>query len=336
MNPAASPHAPGTTPVLMIRVILGCLPGAVALHWLFGPGVWLNLLWAVPMGLALEAWLLRLRGRPMGPGLADGSALTSAVLLALCLPPAAPWWLILVGMVSAIVLARHLYGGLGMNPFNPAMVGYAVLLVSFPVEMTRWFAAGEGPELAEALWLSLGLHEHPDALTGATPLDRFRELAGDATALAAEPILDGRIAGQGWELVNLAFLSGGLWLLWRGVIRWHIPVAVLAGLALTALPFWLWDPVRFASPQFHLFSGAAMFCAFFIATDPVSAATTRAGRLFYGFMIGVLIWVIRSLGAYPDGVAFAVLLLNLAVPAIDYFTRPGPAGSSGSVRRNAS
>ncbi len=310
----------------MRQVLYATLPGMAVLTWLFGPGVLLNLFWAIPMALLVEAAILRLRRKPVGFYLGDWSAATSAVLLALSLPPASPWWLILIGVISAIALAKHLYGGLGMNPFNPAMVGYVILLVSFPVEMTRWFAPGEAPQLAESLRLSLGTHASPDAFSGATPLDSFRNLAGDAAALAQQPILDGRLAGQGWELVNLGFLAGGLWLLWRGVISWHIPAAMLGALALTALPFWLYDPARFASPQFHLLSGAAMFGAFFIATDPVSAATSRAGKLVFGALIGVLVWVIRSLGGYPDGVAFAVLLLNLAAPTIDYYTRPRTYG----------
>jgi electron transport complex protein RnfD len=174
-----------------------------------------------------------------------------------------------------------------------------------------------------------------DAFTGATPLDSFRTWAGNAEQLASQPILHGHFAGAGWEWVNLAFLLGGIYLLARKIITWHIPVGMLAGMALIALPFWLVDDVHYASPVFHLFSGAAMFGAFFIATDPVSAATSRYGRLLYGALIGVLVWVIRSHGGYPDAVAFAVLLMNLAAPTIDYYTQPRSYGHR-KAKRGAS
>lgn len=323
-----SPHATSSqrTGALMRQVMLATLPGLAVLTWLFGWGTVINVIWAMLIAAAAEAAVLKARGKPVGLYLRDNSALVTAVLLALAIPPTAPWWLTLIGVGSAIILAKQLYGGLGMNPFNPAMVGYVLLLISFPVEMTRWLAPGAAPDLATSWQLFLDRYPGADALTGATPLDSFRTWAGDASALAAEPILQGRFAGLGWEWVNVAFLAGGLYLLWRRIITWHIPVAFLAGLGLCALPFWLYDPVRFASPLFHLFGGAAMFGAFFIATDPVSAATSRWGRLIYAALIGVLIWVIRSLGGYPDAVAFAVLLLNLAAPTIDYYTQPRTYG----------
>ncbi len=206
------------------------------------------------------------------------------------------------------LLAKHAYGGLGQNPFNPAMVGYAALLVSFPVEMTRWPVPG-------ADW---------DAVTGATALDALRTglresyTMGEIRAGAAF----GSVGAAGSEWVNLAALAGGLFLLARGVIRWQIPVAMLAGLAVpAALAQWL-DPGAHPGALFHLASGATMLGAFFIATDPVSAATSDRGRLYFGAGIGLLTWVIRSFGGYPDGVAFAVLLMNLAVPLIDRYTVP--------------
>ena len=324
----SSPHATtgGNTGALMRQVLLALVPGAAVLTWLFGWGVLINLGFAIVAALATEALILKIRGKAIGFYLADYSAVVSAALLALSIPPLAPWWLTLIGVISAIILAKHLYGGLGMNPFNPAMVGYVILLVSFPVDMTSWIAPGEAPDLLTSLQVFIGAHASPDALSGATPLDTFRTWAGDAEMLAAEPILHGAFAGMGWEWVNVAFLIGGLYLLGRGVIQWHIPAGVLGGLAIIALPFWLWDPVRFASPLFHLFSGAAMIGAFFIATDPVSAATSRGGRIIYGALIGILVWVIRSIGGYPDAMAFAVLLLNLAAPTIDYYTQPRTYG----------
>ena len=325
-----SPHAtgPSRTQRVMTQVLLATVPGLAVLCWLFGWGSLINILWACIAALACEAAVLHLRGKPVAFHLADGSALVTAVLLALAIPPTAPWWLTLVGVLFAIIFAKQLYGGLGMNPFNPAMAGYVLLLISFPVEMTRWLPPFEAPDFATSVQLFLGRDGGIDALTGATPLDSFRTWAGDGAALAAQPVLHGELAGLGWEWVNVAFLAGGVWLIWRRVISWHIPVALLGALALCALPFWLHDSARFASPLFHLFSGAAMFGAFFIATDPVSAATSRTGRLIYAALIGVLIWVIRSFGGYPDAMAFAVLLLNLAAPTIDYYTQPRSYGHS--------
>ena len=228
--------------------------------------------------------------------------------------------------LSAIIVAKHLYGGLGMNPFNPAMVGYVIMLVSFPLEMSAWIAPGDTPSLTQSIERFLGLLPDIDALTGATPLDTFRNLAGDLQAQSAAPALQGALGGPGWQLVNVAFLFGGLYMLKLRIISWQVPLSLIAALALTALPFWLWDSSRFASPLFHLFSGATMMGAFFIASDPVTAATSRFGKLIYGAMIGILVWVIRSLGGYPDGMAFAVLLLNLAAPTIDYYTQPRTYG----------
>jgi electron transport complex protein RnfD len=282
--------------------------------------------------VAAEAAMLRLRQRPLAPFLRDSSALVTALLLAVALPPIAPWWLTVIGTLFAIVVAKHLYGGLGYNPFNPAMVGYVVLLISFPLEMTQWLPpAGAGFERpGPGTTLGLILLGRPagdtavDAITQATPLDLIQTdigLARTIEEIAASPLF-GAVGGTGWEWVNLAFLLGGLWLLFRRIITWHIPVSLLAGLSLAALLFHVVDPSTHASPLFHLFSGASMLGAFFIATDPVSASTTPRGKLIFGAGIGVLVYVIRAWGGYPDGMAFAVLLMNIAVPTIDHYTQP--------------
>ncbi len=324
---APSPHTSRQTDTgaVMRQVVYATLPGLAVLIWQFGLGSLLNVLWAVLVAVTCEALFLRARGKPVAFYLKDWSAVVTAVLLGLALPPTAPWWLTLIGVGFAIVVAKQLYGGLGMNPFNPAMIGYVLLLISFPVAMTQWIAPGEAPAPADSLALFLG-QAPADAFTGATPLDTFRTWAGDAPALAGREILAGQVAGPGWETVNLAFLLGGLYLLARRIITWQIPVAFLAGLALPALVAHQVDATRFAGPLFQLFSGGAMLGAFFIATDPVSAATSRLGRFIYALLIGLLVWVIRTFGGYPDAVAFAVLLLNLAAPFIDYYTQPRAYG----------
>jgi len=321
-QPLSSPHLPVRPTVggLMRRVLLAMIPGAAAMVICFGIGVLINLLVALAAALATEAALLRLRDRPLKPFLTDWTAVLTAALFALALPPLAPWWLTAIGAAIAIALGKQLYGGLGQNPFNPAMVGYVVVLISFPTEMTYWTQQPTG--IATTLQAQFGQLGAAglDGLTGATPLDALR------SGLAQERIVDeavGGLAGRGgWAWINGGFLLGGLWLVFRRDISWRIPAAVLAGIGAMALLFWLIDGDRHASPWFHWTSGAAMLGAFFIATDPVSGATTPRGKLIFGAGIGVLVYLIRTWGGYPDGMAFAVLLMNLTVPLLDAHTQP--------------
>ncbi len=335
MNPQqvhSSPHTPPQNSVtrMMLAVVFALLPGCAAYVYFFGWGLVINMALAIGIALLAETVMLRLRKRPVMPFLTDGSAVVTAMLLALALPTLAPWWLILVGVTFAIVIAKHLYGGLGYNPFNPAMVGYAVLLIAFPREMTAWLPAdnplGFMDSLRYTLFDVLPAGTSLDALTAATPLDTVKtELGLDHTLdeiFRRHRDLFGGMAGNGWEWINLMFLLGGVVLIYMKVISWRIPLALLGTLFLIATLFALPAPDLRPSPWFHLFGGAAMLGAFFIATDPVTAATTPRGQLIYGAGIGILIYVIRTWGGYPDAVAFAVLLMNMATPTIDYYTRP--------------
>ena len=315
---------------LMIQVIIALLPGTLTYAWLFGPGVLINISLACVFALMFEAAVLKLRNKPVMAHLTDLSAIVAAWLFALCLPMHSPWWLVLVGIGFTMIAGKHVYGGLGFNPFNPAMVGYVVLLISFPREMTTWYlpasVSGTTLSLGEALAYSFGGVDIQqwDALSSATPMDQVKTGIGQQIAISdirLSPVF-GQFAGKGWEWISLAWLIGGLWLLITRTIRWHIPVALLLGVVSMAAVFYLIDIERYASPLFHLLSGAVIIGAFFIATDPVTAATTDRGRLVYGLMIGCLIYVIRVWGGYPDGVAFAVLLANMCVPFIDYYTQP--------------
>jgi electron transport complex protein RnfD len=223
-------------------------------------------------------------------------------------------------------MGKQVYGGLGCNPFNPAMVGYAVLLISFPREVTLWHSGPIGVgETLQAIFGGLDSHRL-DALAMATPLDATRaQVATGHPAALPESLSSAR---TGAVMVNIGYLAGGLWLLRRNLIDARIPGGLLAGLAGCAFLFYVSDSTLYPNPLFHLFSGATMLAAFFIATDPVSAATTLRGRWIYSAGIGVLIYVIRTWGGYPDGVAFAVLLMNLAAPTLDHFTRPRVYGHS--------
>ena len=328
----SSPYvAPGNSlKKLMLHVIVALLPGTTAYAWFFGPGVIVNIALAILFALAFEAGILKLRGRPVMPHLTDFSAVVAAWLFALCLPMHAPWWLVAVGIGFAMIAGKHLYGGLGFNPFNPAMVGYVVMLISFPREMTTWYlpaaVSGQNLSLAESIAYSLGTADigQWDALTSATPLDQLKTGIGQnipISEIRSQPLF-GEFGGKGWEWLALWWFVGGIYLLLTRTIRWHIPVSLLAATMLMATIFHLADAAVYASPLFHLLSGAVVIGAFFIATDPVSAATTDLGRIYYGLMIGCLIYIIRVWGGYPDGIAFAVLLANMCVPLIDYYTQP--------------
>lgn len=313
---------------IMLQVLAALLPGIATYVWLIGPAILVQLVVATATALLGEAAMLKLRDKPIGLFLGDGSAVVTAWLIALAFPPLAPWWLIVVGTLFAIVVAKHLYGGLGQNPFNPAMIAFAVCIVSFPSLMAQWppveLKAGMGDQLA----LIFGQMPRLDAMSGATPLDALKtalklgEGKASVSAIQADAGTFGRIAGKGWEWASLAYLIGGLWLWQRKVIGWHIPLSFLAGITLIAATLWLLNPAQFASPLFHLFSGGSMLGAFFIVTDPVSGCTTPRGKLIFGFSAGVLAYLIRVFGGYPDGVAFAVLLLNICVPLIDLYTQP--------------
>jgi electron transport complex protein RnfD len=316
----------------MVQVLAALVPGLAAHAWFFGPGILFQLILASVFALAFEALLLRARGQPVQRFLGDFSAVVTAVLFALCLPPLAPWWIACIGMFFAIVVAKHLYGGLGHNVFNPAMAGYVVVLVSFPQAMTAWLPpVGIAPHILGPLdALTTILTGHPpaglswDALTGATPLDTIRTsvASGQMISEARQSPIFGDFGGLGWEWIANWYALGGLWLLWRRLITWHVPAAMIGSVLLLGTGAWLADPGSNPAPLQHVFSGALIVGAFFIATDPVSGCTSNRGRLLFGAGVGVLTLVIRRWGGYPDGVAFAVLLMNMAAPLIDRYTRP--------------
>ena len=330
----SSPHKIGPQSVTQVMglVLLALVPGTLAMWWYFGWGVLINLAIAIGAAVVAESAIMTLRRRAARPVLMDLSAVVTAWLLALALPPLLPWWQTALGSVFAIVVVKQLFGGIGYNPFNPAMAGYVLLLVSFPVTMTRWLppevAGGQALSFADSLHIIFSgtppLDQTWDSLSSATPLDQMRSELSQNRMISEirQSPLWGDFGGKGWEWIGNWFLLGGLFLLWRRVINWRIPVSMLGSLALVAGLFWAIDPETHPFPAFHLFSGGAILGAFFIATDPVSASTTPRGQLIYGALIGLMIFVIRTWGGYPDAVAFSVLLLNMAAPTIDYYTQP--------------
>lgn len=322
---------------IMAWVLGALVPGVAVYVWLFGPGIVVTLALATVTAVLVEAAMLKARGYPARPFLFDLSAVVTAWLLALSLPPLAPWWLIVTGVLAAIVIAKHLYGGLGQNIFNPAMVGYAVLIISFPVQMTQWVGpielTGVTLSLSQSAALILGLatpHGLLDAVTMATPLDTLRTgLIQQYTVdeVMRQPIFS-QAGGVGFAWLAVAFWVGGLVLWARRIIDWRVPMAFLAGIVLAGGLLHFFDAGRYASPVFHFFAPSVALAAFFIATDPVSGSSTPRGKLIFGFGAGVLTIVIRTWGGFPDGVAFAILLMNLAVPLIDQYTQPRVYGQA--------
>jgi len=336
---SSSPFIPSSVSVaqIMRTVIYALIPGIVIYIGLFGWGVMINIVIASVSALVFEWLMLLLRNRPVRVFLFDGSAVLTAILLALAIPPAVPWWIPVVGCFFAIVVAKHLYGGLGYNTFNPAMAAYAILLISFPRELSLWNApldqVKQSLGFIQSLQFSL-FHTLPatlqyDSITSATLLDHVRTEVGlgkTIDVISRSPIF-GYVSGAGYEWVNAGFLIGGLWLIYRKIISWHIPVAMLVGIALISSISLMFNPGIFTNPLVQLFGGASILGAFFIATDPITASTTPLGRIIYGLGIGLITFSIRSWGGYPDGVAFAVLLMGLTVPLLDHYTAPKVYGA---------
>ncbi len=331
-----APHwrAPMTVPIMMRNVIFALTPAMFAHAWFFGIGILINFLIACVVAIATEAVALWLRDKPIKLYVSDYSAVVTAMLIAFCLPSLTPWWVTAIASCFAIGIVKHLYGGLGYNVFNPAMAGYAVVLISFPEAMSFWTSPDIGdldyPPPSALLTLQYVLTGAlPDSLTmdaisRATPLDLVKTELGMMRTMGeikTSPLF-GDLGGRGWEWIGNFIAIGGFWLLFRNIIRWQIPVAMLGALGIMATLGYIVDSATNAAPGFHLFSGGAMLCAFFIATDPVSGATTNAGRIVFGAGIGILVYAIRTWGSYSDGVAFAVLLMNMSAPLIDRLTRP--------------
>lgn len=325
-------HAPVSVGRVMGTVLLALVPATLFGFWLFG---WPAFhLWAVALVSALigEALAVRLLGRPVAPVLADGSGLLTAWLLALSLPPWAPWWIAALGAFFAVVVVKQVYGGLGQNLFNPAMAARVMLLVAFPLEMTAWVGVQpEGIDFAQGLSITFG-GQVPDALASATLLGHVKteasrgvDLAGALSHFPAGNLTrmaEGVRPGSLGETGALLLLAGGLLLIARRIVTWHAPVAMLLGVALPALLASGLAPAHYAGPLTHLLSGGVMLGAFFIVTDPVTSPNTATGQFVFGLGCGLLTWLIRTWGGFPEGVAFAVMIMNAATPILDRYLKP--------------
>ena len=334
--PVAAPHTTTTNSPgrIMSLVMLALAPATLYGFWLYGwPAVYLWL-FTVASAMAGEAVCLRLLERPVAPVLYDGSAALTGWLLAVSLPPWAPWWIGVFGGFFATTLGKQAFGGLGQNLFNPAMVARVALLISFPVQMTAWvspaplFSVGAPGPLEGLLIVLRGIPPSFDAVTSATMLGFAKtEMSRGVTLLESlqhAPALSfvGNRPGSLGETAALLIAAGGIAMMALRIITWHIPVAMLLGVAIPAAIMHAIDPTHYLEAASHVLSGGAMLGAFFIATDYVTSPNAPRGQLVFGFGCGVLTYVIRTWAGYPEGVAFAVLLMNSLTPIIDTYFKP--------------
>ena len=303
----------------MYWVIVALMPALIASFMVFGLGSLIVTATSVLSCLFFEWFITRVFLKKPST-LADGSAIITGILLAFNLPSNLPLYMIVVGALVAIGIGKMAFGGLGNNPFNPALVGRVFLLISFPAKMTSWPVPHQ-------------LTAYADAVTGATPMNLIGQIAGGNTAAADQlPALKdlfmGNIGGCIGEVSALALLIGLLILLWRKVITWHIPLTILATVALLTGIMWMVNPVLYVNPLYHLCSGGLMLGAIFMATDYVTSPMTHKGMVWYGIGIGFLTVVIRYFGSYPEGMSFAILLMNAVTPLINNWCKPKRFGEA--------
>ncbi|GAA6172851.1 electron transport complex subunit RsxD [Colwellia sp. KU-HH00111] len=352
---ASSPHnhSQAETSSLMRLVIYAVLPGIFAQWYFFGWGNMVHIALAVTTAIVCEFIVLSLRSNKshIKKQLFDGSAILTAILLSISLPAIAPWWISVLGTAFAILVVKQLYGGLGHNPFNPAMAAYVMLLISFPIQMTSW----QPPLALMTIDLDFNntiatiftgftsegysveqLRTNIDGFTMATPLDTLKTNLGlglivsetITTTIFTNNLPFGLGFAYGWEWINIAFLAGGIVLIAKKAIAWQTPVSFLSSLFICSFIAYAISPDSSASTLFQWLTGGCMLGAFFILTDPVTGATSTKGRMIVGALAGLLVYLIRSYGGYPDGVAFAVLVCNMSAPLIDQYTRPRTYGHS--------
>jgi electron transport complex protein RnfD len=318
----SAPHAHEglTIRTVMFKVNFALAPAVLLGVLQFGMPTLFMLLTCIFSALICE--ILCLKMNPQGNGEAnDGAAILTALLLAMSLPPHAPLWLAALGSMIAVVFGKQLYGGLGQNLFNPAMLARVVLLIAFPVQMTHWV---EPTAFYDGQFYKMSI----DGISGATTLGHFKE-SGKLSFDWAQHAL-GMSKGSMGETSALLLALGGLWLMQQKVFTWHAPVATLLGCLVPGSLHWFLSASTIATPLAQLTSGGLLLGAFFIVTDPVTSPTSNMGKIIFGLLTGFLVYVIRTFGNFPEGVAFAVLLANAATPLIDNYTRPKAYGYQAS------
>lgn len=312
---SGSPHIQSkqTTKSIMWTVVIALLPALLVGVYYFGLPALIVTLTSVFLCVLFE-WLIQKYVLKVTPTIKDGSAVITGILLAFNLPSSVPLWILAIGALVAIGVAKMSYGGLGKNPFNPALVGRVFLFISFPskVAMSGWPVPNAG-----AIFKTPFL----DATTGATPLAMKVGQGADLWNMFI-----GNIGGSLGEVSALALILGGLIMLFRKVITWHIPVSFLLSAAAFALILWLVDPTLYLHPAYHMLAGGMMLGAIFMATDMVTSPITFKGQLVFGFGCGVLTIIFRSFGPMPEGVSFAILIMNAVTPLINKGFKPKPFG----------
>ncbi|MDE7355773.1 MAG: RnfABCDGE type electron transport complex subunit D [Rikenellaceae bacterium] len=311
VSPSPHIHSGNSTQRLMWDVIIALIPAFIVSVVFYGLNAVTVTAISIVTCLLTEYVITRfLLGR--NSTLSDYSAALTGFLLAFNLPPTIPWWIVVIGAVVSIGVGKMSFGGLGRNPFNPALVGRVFLLISFPMQMATFAAPS-----------SL------DATSGATPLaivkaaaKNHENIADLMTHFSYSDMLVGNMPGSLGEVAALALIFGFIYLLIRRVITWHIPVYVIGTMVVFSGILWLVDPSHFADPLFHVLTGGALLGAIFMATDYVTSPMTKGGMLFYGIGIGVITILIRTWGAYPEGVSFAILIMNATVPLINKYSHP--------------
>ncbi len=317
---SSSPHLRSgeSVPRIMWSVVVALIPATLIAVYLFGIPALRVISVCVAASLITEWAMLKILKRP--DSVLDGSAVITGLLLALNLPPQSPNWMVVTGAVFAIGVAKQIFGGLGYNPFNPALSARVLLLIAFPEKMTAyWYKPSP-------------LFSGIDATTSASPLGLLDQ--GKLTELANIPLMDlflGNVNGSIGEVSVIALILGAGYLLFRRVITWHIPVTYIGTVALITSIFWLINPGHYVSPVFHVLSGGLMIGACFMATDMVTSPVTRNGMIIFGIGCGIITALIRlAPGGFPEGVSFAILLMNAATPLIDRYTRPRVLGEARS------
>lgn len=335
--PVGGPYTHEKTSIsrTMVWVMIALTPATAFGIYQFGlPALWLFLITLLACVLS-EALCLYIAGKPIRPYLFDGSAILTGWLLAMTLPPWAPWWIAVVGALLAIIVGKQVFGGIGQNLFNPAMVARVALLISFPLEMTTWVTphplfSEATPGLIESLRITFDMQNHFDAVSSATILGHIKTELGQGAALtqvlsdtfSTADFALGSVAGSLGETSALLILAGGLLLIYLGIISWHIPFSMMLSIALLATLFNLVDPESYPPAIYHLLAGATLLGAFFIATDLVTSPVTKTGQLVFGAGCGTLVFIIRTWAGYPEGMAFAVMLMNGFTPMIDHYIKP--------------
>ena len=314
VSPSPHIHSGDSTQIIMYRVVYAMIPALAWSVFVFGLDALRVTLIAVVACLAFE-YLIQKYLLKIKPVITDGSALITGILLAFNVPSNLPWWIIVIGSLAAVGIAKLSFGGLGNNIFNPALVGRVFMLISFPVQMTSW---------------PVNARSGIDAITSATPLSIIKEGISNGTPISeitqklptTFDMLLGNIGGSLGEISALLLILGGLYMLWKKVITWHIPVSVIATVAIFATIFWIVNPATYINPLYHVLSGGLMLGAIFMATDMVTSPMNPKGQIIYGVGIGLITISIRMFGAYPEGISFAILIMNAVTPLINTYVKP--------------